>query len=474
MAPTGHRPRARRCNVPRSGSTRRAGGPWFKVAAALLWGHTSACTWGQFDEFEEQAPVVVLEASKGVKSGFGQSLSSGTHGKVVTLLVGGTAGVSQAATFSIGHGQSPGGDALQGGFCDTSSTRISTCTLADSTAYARIPNADGDPDMCFAYGWGEVIDRSRGIMVRCADGTDESLGAPRRARDDYDDDFERTSDHQPLWLASDRREVPLLLAGVPKQRAAWFYPPGERTPVSLSLPGGASVPESFGGAVAVAALADEARLLAVAAPELGQVYLFTSDDGTTAKAVGCLGGYEGFARTLAAGDVDGDGVDDLVIADDALVTVFSGAALATLPEAFTSACSLGALPADSIVVSFGCGTRETVEGCADGFAASVAVGDLDGDGDGEVLVGSPGLTVHGVERAGAVLVYDAEGDSPHALSDLLYLSSAEDGDRLGTSVVAIHQNDHDLVAAGAPGGSKAALFYCSDLMRDRDRTGRCQ
>lgn len=84
------------------------------------------------------------------------------------------------------------------------------------------------------------------------------------------------------------------------------------------------------------------------------------------------------------------------------------------------------------------------------------------------------MTTNGQSRAGAVLVYDVEGSRPHELSDVLYLSSAEGGDLLGASVTTLPQQDSgDIIAAGGPGRSKVAVFYCSDLVDPADREGRC-
>jgi hypothetical protein len=80
--------------------------------------------------------------------------------------------------------------------------------------------------------------------------------------------------------------------------------------------------------------------------------------------------------------------------------------------------------------------------------------------------------VRGTKNAGAVLVYDAEGDSPEELSDILYVGSREDGDRLGATVVAAPIEGRDVVVAGIPGSGRTAVFYCSKLVEDGG--GRCE
>jgi hypothetical protein len=226
----------------------------------------------------------------------------------------------------------------------------------------------------------------------------------------------------------------------------------------------------YGSSLAVLRLGDR-RIVAVGASGAGRVWLFSGEDG---RAVGCLGGPAELGRALAAGRVDSDDLDDLVMSDATNVTVISGAALEALEPAAAVACSLAALPPGGILASFGCGSREALAGCPGDFGVAVDVGDLDGDGDGEVIVGTPRLSVRGKSSAGGALVYDVEGDRPWLLSDQLILSSAESGDRLGASLVVAPIAGRDVVVTGAPGSGRVAVFYCSGLLASGEGGSRCE
>jgi hypothetical protein len=436
---------------------------------------SASCAWSDFDDLEARASVVRMERAPG-SDGFGRSLATAADDRSAIVLASGTPGRSVSAAYNIGFDQRPSTDPAQDGYCGGNDALLS-CESAESPAYFALTNAHGDVDLCFAYAWGQTDDADDdGVLARCyGDSADITLGVSAPVRSARNTAFDLNEENQPLWFSSDAKGQ-FLLASLAAQNRAWFYAANGTAaprPVSIAVP--ESSGESFGtrSAVLRTGVEDE-RLFAVSAPEEGQVWLYrATPDG--AVLTGCLGVRSNFGRSLAAGDVDEDGVDDLAVADTNLVTVFSGAALAELPTAHSETCSLAALPPLAVVASFGCGSRLSLSGCDDSqFGASLAIGDLDNDGDGEVVVGAPRMVTNGQGDAGAVLVYDAEGSAAHELSDVLYLSSAESGDLLGSSVATLPQDDKGaLVVAGGPGRSKVAVFFCSDLVDPEDREGRC-
>lgn len=118
-----------------------------------------------------------------------------------------------------------------------------------------------------------------------------------------------------------------------------------------------------------------------------------------------------FGSALATGDFDGDGWIDLAIGsphedvvqfDDGAVTILYG-----------SASGLSATDADFLTDPF-----PSVDDAAQ-FGFALAAGNLDNDGDDELIVGAPKTTVIGFYNAGQVTVYLGHDSG---LSNLLFMS----------------------------------------------------
>lgn len=432
---------------------------WMGAALGLAIA-ASACSWSRFGDVESNASVVVLTRPGSVK-GFGSALAALADGdRVLVLVAGAPGGANGAAVFSVGQGEQANTNAFDFGQCTGGG-----CVVGRSAAgLARAQTVgSGLRQACWFPGWGPADSGGElSLIGGCTEAQQNrlvtALAVPAGLTTDG-----------PLRLASDAVTIGAQKSEPAYQSAAlvagsggkaWLYPPLSTGFVELVA---APAAGDFGDAVAVLRAGGQRRF-AVSAPAGGQVFLFDAS-GTL---MGCFSAAPGFGRTLAAGDVDGDGADELVVAGDAGVLVVSGAAV---QAASGGSCTPAA---DSALATLSCRETADVSACPGRFGESIAVGDIDGDGDGEVVVGAPGMTVRGEANGGAVLVFDVEGDHPDFLTEARFVASASSGDRLGEAVVFAPQSSRDLLVAGAPGAAKAMLFHCSKLLRADQRGSRCR
>ena len=151
-----------------------------------------------------------------------------------------------------------------------------------------------------------------------------------------------------------------------------------------------------------------------------------------------LSGPAGFPSAVAAADLNGDGIADIVVgaaAADGGGGAGSGAVWVVFDRDFTAAGAqtafdLGAGDADLAFAPLGAG---------DALGAAVAAGDVTGDGAPDLVLGAPGADGPGglFPDGGEVYVFDSSllvpgGTTSVLVADLLFHGEA--GDALGTSV----------------------------------------
>ena len=177
----------------------------------------------------------------------------------------------------------------------------------------------------------------------------------------------------------------------------------------------------------------------------------------------------GTVSVSKAGDVNGDGFDDIIIGTQygAPGHTYTGAAYVVFGKAggFTD-INLGTLGADQGFVIRGAAT-------GDEAGASVsAAGDINGDGFADIIIGAPGSDLGGTNAGGAYVVFGkAGGFGTITLSDLapptgFVIMGDAPNDRAGSSVSSagdVNGDGYDDLIIGAPlndsGGADAGAAY---------------
>lgn len=210
----------------------------------------------------------------------------------------------------------------------------------------------------------------------------------------------------------------------------------------LAVLSGENAMDKFGYALAVGDLnGDGIPDLIAGAPfhspspafyQQGAVYIFFGPAYDPAQAVKIPASafHGGIGFSLATGDVNGDGVDDLLMGAAGKVAVYYGARGSFVPNP---------------------GGPDTVFKSADaGFGRSIAVhGDLNGDGFKDVAVGAPQATVNEVIDSGRLFIFKGgvgkrtvNGDAPTA--DLLAKIDGEpNSGRFASTILPVGDQDGD-------------------------------
>ena len=220
--------------------------------------------------------------------------------------------------------------------------------------------------------------------------------------------------------------------------------------------------------------------------DAGQVRIFGTDsaDARAFSQIGCLTAADenGFGASLLAADMDGDGIDELLVGSSTenAVHIFNVQTVWDVSQATKGCLTLGEDidPLSTLKPEEGEWDVTCEKDCA--FGTALALGEIATDNDGpELAVGAPGADVEGSNKAGAVYIYrgfefEAEDDgltevTGGKLVGQVMTSSPKSDNRFGKSVIIAPAGGRSELIVGAPGAGKAYVVFCTDVGEDIEK-----
>lgn len=485
------------------------------LATSLVLASTSGCSVRSWNDFETGSSVPVIESGSPFPAQtFGTLLTSQS-----TVLTDGT----RVSRLIVGSGRidaSASTDGMFASYTGWNDTRLDlgrqlyahcagpnpVCPDDAGSALAAIPDLS-DRRRCVLAGAPDLGAES--MVVSCEESDTSAFpvilqlgtGAPPGSR----------IGASLAAIPASASTLGVALAGAPGDGSIWTM---DANGGFAALPlVGATPAVGFGTAIATAPVTttdaallaklpagDERAFVAVASPGENRVYVLVartqSSLASDAVVLGCIDGpipaspgVDGFGAVLAAGDLTGDGLPEVAIGaritasvrDDqvrivSLADFDVGAGLAI-------GCGDPTSADDPPVHLLGCTPDlDARNASCSGFGGSLAIGEANGDGFSDLLVGAPLASVGDVSHAGAAYlvrgaasldVFVSSTNTPAVLVD----SHPDINDTLGIAVTFLASQltpaDADLrgqpraePVAAAPGANRVFVFLCSGLPGD--------
>jgi hypothetical protein len=489
------------------------------VMASALAVNSLGCNWNDFDDIKDQASIKVYDTPADYRKS--------KYGSVLTTLRTDVGKPTEASRIIISAGaDSPvvfetvwAGDKFSG----SSSTRCkkkSQCSKGGGSGSTLIPFPLWGASTPMPQRACVLTPGLPNAYVYCETNTSASNNYPLNLSNIYTAGDKTTirfsgaglPESYPLGVALIGVHVVRNLDRMPERGTLFFQPdlkgtvegnvpPNQRLdfidPTTQDVFANGVEAGDYGSAVAAQLIAGNKLLIAVSQPSKNRVIVGEYDPSIMvpdslspepdiqasyrAHTLACVKSPDeklvGFGKVLTLGDIDNDGHPELFVGIDPndgkngakqRVYMYPGKGLPAY-DADADVCPLWEM--DPVQV----GCRGGIRGveCEDtGFGTALAVGDVDGDKYGDLIVGAPRADVQGTKEAGVVWVIPgtSTGGLDFDRMTNLYASGQESSGLLGSTVGAVHTRGRDEPVAGAPGADLVYMFMCSKLEGEKPTT----